>query len=53
MSNSVVTGLGMATLLAAEPTTQRRSRGLAWEDRHVRPGVVTGGASASLRVEVR
>ena len=40
-------------VLSGSAATQRRGRGLAWEERRARPGVVTGEARASLKVLVR
>lgn len=39
--------------MSGDPNTQRRTRGLAWEERRVRPGIVVGGASATVKVEAR
>ncbi len=36
--------------LSGDPNVQRRSRGLAWEERRARPGTVSGGAITQLKV---
>jgi hypothetical protein len=39
--------------VSGSPSMQRRGRGLAWEERRTRPGVVSGMAPASVRVVSR
>jgi len=42
-------GSAVATI-SGDPSRQRRSRGLAWEERRARPGVVFGKARVSVKV---
>lgn len=41
----------VATFAGGSPYRSSRNRGLAWEERRKRPGVVAGGAALTLKVE--
>jgi hypothetical protein len=40
----------MVTLLSGDPSFQRRTSGVAWEERREQPGALLGGVRSSVRV---